>query len=299
MQALVRGLRDGVGLIGYNDLAKTLLWKSKQQQQQLQASGASRPLRPFSAAPASRRPSQLAAASAAVPAPAAAQHVGHLPHETPVAPAPIQHNNTQAPTQAAPYAGTQEHGMQQPAYSIPTAITATTTDQQSATAQPQLDTGSTGQQPNDAAPSQSRPRTPPHTHSHTHGSASNGLPPGAVLMGPEGARYYTYKGRTYWFGGNDTPAELAFAAAAYKACEDQSHSVTVRYARKGLGDGGPLGAGLAGNMGPVDPACIRDMPTTAALLKNGTYDSHACIHRASNHTQNVSSPLHHPLACFA
>jgi hypothetical protein len=29
-------------------------------------------------------------------------------------------------------------------------------------------------------------------------------------------RYFTWKGRTYWFGGNDTQQSLAEAAAAYK-----------------------------------------------------------------------------------
>jgi hypothetical protein len=48
-------------------------------------------------------------------------------------------------------------------------------------------------------------------------------PTDAVLLGPNGAQYYHYKGRTMWFGGNDAEAELTAASQAYMPTHDTAH----------------------------------------------------------------------------
>ncbi|KAF5843890.1 hypothetical protein DUNSADRAFT_12 [Dunaliella salina] len=41
-------------------------------------------------------------------------------------------------------------------------------------------------------------------------------PPGAQVLGPDGAKYFTFKGRTYWFAGNEPDSNFAQASKDFK-----------------------------------------------------------------------------------
>ncbi len=238
LQALTRGLRDGVGLLAYNELTKTLLWRSKQQQQ------APARARPHSAMPAT---SLSRSSSSAGPQQA-----------PPSEPAPAlqpQHQHPQ-PEQQSPASRSPPPG----APSEPSAAAPPT---------PRAGSGSASPRPRPDAPPTPSYLVGQYTADHDALAEAGVPPPGCMVLGPDGAQYFSYKGRTHWFAGNEPQEHLAQAAREYRAVDDLTHSVAMRYASKGLGDGGQLLAG-GGGARPATAGAIRDMPTAASQLKDGS-----------------------------
>ncbi|KAJ9527397.1 hypothetical protein QJQ45_025664 [Haematococcus lacustris] len=108
--------------------------------------------------------------------------------------------------------------------------------------------------------------------------AKGRAPLGCQVLGPSGARYFTYKGRTLWFAGNDTPEALAQAAAEYATVKDLSHDATLRLIRAGCGDGGLLDPNHTARLNAADAVCHEGgpcasmAPTISSQLKTGALD---------------------------